>query len=235
MADGEALTRALRYFALQVIARDLPEETLARLCEHATEVLDAVGAGVMLLDERGRLKYVAANDLMVEQADLLQTTLREGPCWSCSQSVAIVSSDDLEREERWPRFAEAAVSAGLRAVTCFPLELEGRCLGTFNAFRDRPGELDAGELEAGRTLAAAAAVYVHNAREYARTVELADQLHHALHSRVLVEQAKGKLAATLELEPDEAFALLRSTARSRRQRLHDLARGVMEGTDHVDA
>lgn len=235
MADGQALQHALRYFAVQVITGEGLDEALGKLCEHATEVFGAVGAGVMLLDEHERLRYVAASDLMVEQADLIQTSMKEGPCWACSSAVEVVSSGDLRVEDRWPRFAEVAVSGGLRSVTCFPLEVGGHCVGTFNVFHDRPREYDEDELEAGRTLAAAAAAHVHNIREYARAEELVDQLHRALRSRVLVEQAKGKLAAQLDLEPDEAFTLLRRTARNRRQRLHDLARGVIEGTDHVDA
>jgi AmiR/NasT family two-component response regulator len=60
--------------------------------------------------------------------------------------------------------------------------------------------------------------------------QLADrtaQLHVALDSRVAIEQAKGVLAERRGITPEEAFDLLRSTARRRRMSLHGLAETVV--------
>ena len=53
------------------------------------------------------------------------------------------------------------------------------------------------------------------------------QLEEALGSRVVIEQAKGVLVERFALEPDAAFELLRSAARSNRVKIHDLARRVV--------
>jgi ANTAR domain-containing protein len=53
------------------------------------------------------------------------------------------------------------------------------------------------------------------------------QLRQALSSRVAIEQAKGILAERHQLELDEAFELLRRTARSNRVRIHALAGAVI--------
>ena len=53
------------------------------------------------------------------------------------------------------------------------------------------------------------------------------QLQHALDSRVVIEQAKGILAERFGLTIEEAFALLRRTARSHRMNLHEAARRVV--------
>jgi AmiR/NasT family two-component response regulator len=53
------------------------------------------------------------------------------------------------------------------------------------------------------------------------------QLQHALDSRVAVEQAKGMLAERLGVSVDDAFELLRSTARSHRRRVHEVALAVL--------
>ncbi|TQN30488.1 ANTAR domain-containing protein [Haloactinospora alba] len=53
------------------------------------------------------------------------------------------------------------------------------------------------------------------------------QLEHALHSRVVVEQAIGTLAERHQLPPREAFDLLRSAARSRGRKVADVARDVV--------
>ncbi len=53
------------------------------------------------------------------------------------------------------------------------------------------------------------------------------QLETALQSRIVIEQAKGVLAARLGLDPDECFQLLRQEARSRRTNLHELSEQVV--------
>jgi hypothetical protein len=58
-------------------------------------------------------------------------------------------------------------------------------------------------------------------------LERTSQLQTALDSRVAVERATGFLAAKLDLSFEQAFALLRQTARNRRIRLHDLADRVV--------
>jgi hypothetical protein len=62
---------------------------------------------------------------------------------------------------------------------------------------------------------------------------LNEQLQTALNSRVIIEQAKGKLAERLGLEMDKAFGLLREHARARNLRLSDLAQSVIDGTETV--
>lgn len=54
------------------------------------------------------------------------------------------------------------------------------------------------------------------------------QLDSALQTRIIIEQAKGVLAARLHMGVDDAFQVLRLGARSSRMRIHDLARRVVE-------
>ena len=53
------------------------------------------------------------------------------------------------------------------------------------------------------------------------------QLQTALESRIVIEQAKGVLAERYRMGVDEAFALLRRSARNHRLRLHALAAAVV--------
>lgn len=64
--------------------------------------------------------------------------------------------------------------------------------------------------------------------------ERAEQLQHALSSRISVEQAKGILGERLGLDMDGAFALLRYAARGERMKLHELAQAVVESDETPD-
>jgi AmiR/NasT family two-component response regulator len=62
-----------------------------------------------------------------------------------------------------------------------------------------------------------------------RSETLAEQLQAALNSRVVIEQAKGKLAERLSVDMDRAFAMLRDYARNTNQRLTEVARHFIDG------
>ena len=57
------------------------------------------------------------------------------------------------------------------------------------------------------------------------------QLEQALESRIVIEQAKGVLAERYQLTVDDAFTLLRRSARNHRVRLHALAGAVVASRD----
>jgi AmiR/NasT family two-component response regulator len=62
-----------------------------------------------------------------------------------------------------------------------------------------------------------------------RRETVAEQLQTALNSRVVIEQAKGKLAERLSIDMDRAFNMLRDYARNSNQRLTDVARTFVAG------
>ena len=64
-----------------------------------------------------------------------------------------------------------------------------------------------------------------------RSTVLNEQLQTALNSRVLIEQAKGKLAERRRIDMEQAFTALRDYARSHNRRLADLARAFIEGAE----
>lgn len=61
--------------------------------------------------------------------------------------------------------------------------------------------------------------------------ERAEQLQHALSSRIVIEQAKGVLGERLGLDMDGAFAVLRYAARGARIKLQDLAQQIVESEE----
>jgi hypothetical protein len=65
--------------------------------------------------------------------------------------------------------------------------------------------------------------------------ERAEQLQAALDSRIVIEQAKGVLAERYGLTVDDAFLLLRGSARSARTKIHELAGQVMRSRETPSA
>jgi ANTAR domain len=82
----------------------------------------------------------------------------------------------------------------------------------------------------GRHAARASGSNGAEADEASRLAVTVAQLEHALASRVRVEQAIGVLAERHRLRPREAFDLLRGAARSRGQRITEMAQDVVAST-----
>jgi hypothetical protein len=68
--------------------------------------------------------------------------------------------------------------------------------------------------------------------EAARLAVTVAQLEHALSARVRVEQAIGVLAERHRLRPRQAFDLLRNVARSRGQKVTEIAEAVVDSTSN---
>ncbi|MFD0306750.1 GAF and ANTAR domain-containing protein [Streptomyces sp. NPDC127119] len=206
---------------------------LYTLAEHCVQLLDVTAAGVQLATPGGRLVDVAATDERTRRLETVGVEEGEGPCWDCFRSkkqVPDVSLVTAEARGRWPRFAPRAVEAGFTSVAACPLRLHDQVIGSLDLFREQPGPLNASHLRLGQALADTATIGVLQQRAVSERMTVSAQLQSALDSRVVVEQAKGYLAQRLGTEVEQAFAHLRRHARSRRMRLTDLARQVMQGT-----
>jgi hypothetical protein len=143
-----------------------------------------------------------------------------------------VTAADLDAEaQRWPRFAAAARQAGFAAVQALPMRLREQVIGALNLFRASPGVLAAADVRVGQAMADVATISLLHERSMRHSDTLNEQLQTALNSRVIIEQAKGKLAERLGIDMTQAFSLLRSAARDRNLRLADLAQAFIDGTE----
>jgi hypothetical protein len=119
-----------------------------------------------------------------------------------------VTATDLGAGQRWPRFA-AAGQAGFAAVQALPMRLREQVIGALNLFRATPGAFDPASVRVGQALADVATIGLLHERSMLRSDTLNEQLQTALNSRVIIEQAKGKLAERLGIDMSQAFTLLR--------------------------
>lgn len=205
-----------------------PLDVLYELCDAVGDVLDVTGAGVMITDEAGDLRFVAASDETIREIEALQIELGEGPCLHSARTGEVVQVLDLETENAFPRFAPEALRRGMRAVFSFPMAVGDRCVGALNLYR---AEVHAEPVDAstGMVLANVATAYLVNAQLREASAEHVAQLQGALDSRVVIEQAKGVLAERHGETPGAAFERLRSHARRTQQPLRDVATAIIDG------
>ncbi|MGD0557226.1 MAG: GAF and ANTAR domain-containing protein [Streptosporangiaceae bacterium] len=201
---------------------------LHMLTDRSTQLLSVSAAGVVLADPRGQLRVAAASSDEAGLIELFQIQNDQGPCLDCFRTGQRVIAADLAGQgERWPRFAAAATRAGFVTVNALPMRLRDQVIGALNLFGADTGPLGEAELRVGQALADVATIGLLQERNVRRAETLAEQLQAALNSRVVIEQAKGRLAERLGLDMDQAFTLLRGQARSTNQRLTDVARYVV--------
>jgi GAF domain-containing protein len=208
---------------------------LQTLTERCVQLLDVDEAGLLLTDAEGVLRVVAASSERIRLLELFQLQTAEGPCLECFRTGTAVSVEDLTVAGRWPGFSVAAAEVGFAAVHALPMRLRQDVIGALNLFGVAPGALDAERLRVGQALADIATVGLMQQRAIQRRDALSEQLQNALNSRVMIEQAKGLLAERLQISVSDAFAVLRSSARSRNRRLADLAQALIEGTERLPA
>ncbi len=229
------LLQLLVRFATTLVEPYQAEPALSELLLQVPRLLEVDSAGVMLEDEEGDLRFVAASDEMVRLIEGYQVETGEGPCVMAYETGAHVIIDDLEGETPFPAFAKVALAGGLRAVHSFPMVLESHRVGALNLYRSEAGALPEDGIQVGQLFADLATSYLFNAR---RTDDLSRQVA-GLQQRIgrdgVVDQAKGMLMAAAGLDEEGAFQHLRARARSERRRLHDVAEDLVSGAMPVEA
>jgi GAF domain-containing protein len=204
------------------------------LTDRVTHLIDVSAAGLLLADQRGHLRVVAASSEKARVLELFQIQSEQGPCMDCFRSGQPGAVTDLGVEgDRWPLFAPAAQRAGFVAVQALPMRLREQVIGALNLFRATPGTFAVADMRIGQALADVATISLLQERLLRQSEALNEQLQTALNSRVTIEQAKGKLAERLRVDTDEAFHLLRGYARSHNRRLSDLARDFVDGSEDI--
>ena len=200
------------------------------LTDRTVLLLAASAAGVVLADPRGELRVAAASSEKAGLVELFQLQNDQGPCLDCFRTGRPISAADLTGpDQRWPRFAQAATQAGFRTVEALPMRLRDQVIGALNLFRAEPGPFETADLRIAQALADVATIGLLHERNVRRSETVAEQLQAALNSRVMIEQAKGKLAERYGIDMDRAFTMLRDYARNTNHHLTDVARDFVTG------
>jgi len=160
----------------------------------------------------------------------LEASGTAGPCTECLRAGRAVRQESLSAAKtRWPEFATAARAAGLWIVSSLPMRHHDETIGAVGVLSERDHPVSATDASLAQNLIEAATIALVQQRALRVSLQTTRQLQHALDSRVIIEQAKGAIAARLGCAPARAFDLLRAYSRSNNRRLAEVAGEVVDG------
>ena len=212
-----------------------PTGLLATLASFGPRLLDSYAATVLYVSDERTGPQLTGTDEELVRLERDATEWGEGPGHDACRTGRPVQSSalgDARAQHDWPRYAPRALDLGYRRAAALPLcdgAQANETLGALILLFAADAPLPADVLALAQSLTDATGFALARNRELRESQALADQLGQALTSRVVIEQAKGVLAASLSVSMDEAFAVLRGHARSHQRRLPDLAREVVAG------
>lgn len=202
-------------------------DLLSTLLGACAEVLEVDAGGILLADAAGELELIASTS---EEAELVETIIiaaGAGPCIDCYVTGAPVSVPDINAvADKWPRFHKTALEQGFLSTFAVPMRLRDDVIGVMNLLSSGLGELTPTDQRIAQSLADIAVLGILHERNFRNPVAIKEQLHLALDTRILIEQAKGVIAQGASFSMTDAFNSLRDYARA-----HDLTlRAVAEAT-----
>jgi hypothetical protein len=184
------------------------------LVARLAELLSPGEVGLMLLDTADHLEAGAASTARAGDLSSLEKRYG-GVCAECQRTGYSIVNRSLEAGEP------------VDYLSAFPLSRADEVLGVAAVLHQDKLEQQSARL--AEVLTEAAGIAMSQRRDLRQALIRADQLQGALDSRVVIEQAKGAMAARLGITPSAAFELLRSFARRNNLKLTDVCAAVIDG------
>jgi GAF domain-containing protein len=138
--------------------------------------------------------------------------------------------DDTASDTRWPEFAAAALSRGIRATLSVPLAARGESIGALNLYAENAGVFTGAHEKAVAVFAGQASIALANAQVYWDARELSENLSEAIKTREVISQAVGILMVTGGRTPDDAFQILANASQRENRKVRDIAAEVVTRT-----
>lgn len=209
-------------------------DLLHTLVEQCTQILDTSAGGLMLMDGNGELQLMTSTSEAADFVEVMQLNASAGPCIECFRTGTAQSVPSIkDLGERWPDFQKAAIGGGFKSAHATPMRLRGQVIGTMNLFSTKRGALSERDAAVAQALTDVATIGILQERMVKEVNTMAEQLHKALDSRVLVEQAKGMIAHSLDMDMDAAFSAIRAYAHANKLTIRAVAEGVSDRSINV--
>ncbi|MGF9648244.1 GAF and ANTAR domain-containing protein [Pseudarthrobacter oxydans] len=206
--------------------------TAVRLLAQAAKesVPGTIGAGVSLLDARGRRTSSGYTDRIVSRADATQYECGEGPCltaWATEEPVLV---KDLTEEARWPEWRKAVAGLPVRSVVSAPLIAGKESVGALKLYAATPNTYNESSVILLQLFAAPAATLLSHIQASEAPHRMTQGLQASLYSRDVVNRACGVLMERLGISHEAALHRLIKQARDENTALQQISERVLAGT-----
>jgi GAF domain-containing protein len=189
----------------------------------------ATGAGVTILDSRGRRVSSGATDDIVKRADALQYELGQGPCLTAWASEEAVIVTDVSIDPRWPDWRESVRNLPVKSATSVPLVAGNETIGAMKVYSDRPGSFGDETVLALELFAGPAATLLSNIQASETPHRISEALAESLHSRDLINRACGVLMERHNISHEVALTQLMRTSREQKTTLRKTSADILAG------
>ncbi|WP_413759324.1 ANTAR domain-containing protein [Streptomyces sp. MMBL 11-3] len=202
---------------------------LQQMTVRCQELLDVVDAAVFLSHPGPHLYSPAPCDPGPALQRVLETACVQGPAVEAHRTARAADGHTPGDEgPRWPEFTAHLRQAGYAFATAVPMRLRKETIGSLLLLDSNERPLTADDLALAQALADAATIGLLHSRTIQQQDTVNEQLHTALQSRIVIEQAKGLLAARSNTTLNDAFEAMRRHARQHRILLSAVAREVID-------
>jgi GAF domain-containing protein len=137
--------------------------------------------------------------------------------------------DDADSEQRWPAACAEMAAAGYASCLALPLRTDQKPGGALVVYGRERDAFATSALDLAHLFAAQGGVALRNASAYRNCRELVSNLHTAMESRAVIEQAKGILVAEQGCDPDTAFKELSRISQNSNRKVRDIAADLVAG------
>jgi hypothetical protein len=224
------LTRDFTETARILFAAGGVEDTLAQTVAVAVETIDGCDFAGLFLPAQSAAPLDA--DPLAREIDALQRAFGEGPSLEAVAHQSMVYADDVQLDDRWPRFGPGAAERGVRSVLALPLN--GDLGGALTLYARYPAAFGVVDRAKGVILASLATVALSAAHSFEDEERRIDNLHTALSSREVIGQAQGILMERERVSADQAFDILRRASQRLNIKLREVAQTLVDTGERPD-
>ncbi|MEV4881147.1 GAF and ANTAR domain-containing protein [Streptomyces cyaneofuscatus] len=201
---------------------DTLEDFLQALAEGAlSNAPGADGCGITLERENRPLTVVSAGT-SAPALDEAQYGQDDGPCLEALREGHEVDVADMRAETRWNGYPAFAVAAGTLSSLSLPIAAHSHTAGALNIYSPEVKGFEDADLGVLRDLAAQATGAIALAQRLSDAQTFTSDLHAALQSRTVIDQAIGIVMSQRRCSAEEALHTLRTASQHRNVKLRDL-------------
>jgi hypothetical protein len=223
----ERLTKALPDLQPPVQDSESLTDALTILTNTGLDIIEGAEHAAVSVRRKDVWETVAATSPTPLRVDALQYQCGSGPCVDAVLKEAVLLTDDLEHDPRWPEFGPmASAQTGVRSMMSVRMyrRATGRLMAGINFYSEQREAFTLAERTLGLLLAGHGALIL-------ACVEQADEVSHlrrALDSNRDIGAAIGILMAMNKITKDQAFDALRVASQHSHRKLRDVAQDVID-------